>query len=109
MPSRSVYAAATLAIALATSPRAQQADIAATLRAQIDRIYTENAYAAPRFGPARWLPDGNAYAIVERRDDGGAEIARYDAASGARSVLARTQLDVDDYEMSEDGKQLLVF
>src|SRR3954468_21969491 len=108
MPSRSVYAAATLAIALATSPRAQQADIAATLRAQIDRIYTENAYAAPRFGPARWLPDGVAYAIVERSEQG-AEIARYDAATGARSVLATTKLDVDDYSWSTDGKHLLVF
>src|SRR4051812_29634589 len=108
MPSRPVYAAATLAIALATSPRAQQADIAATLRAQIDRIYTENAYAAPRFGPARWLPDGVAYAIVERSEQG-AEIARYDAATGARSVLATTKLDVDDYSWSSDGKRLLVF
>src|SRR3954467_635790 len=108
MPSRSVYAAATLAIALATSPRAQQADIAATLRAQIDRIYTENAYAAPRFGPARWLPDGVAYAIVERSEQG-AEIARYDAATGARSVLATTKLDIDVYSWSSDGKRLLIF
>src|SRR4051812_45978940 len=107
-PPRRLYAIAALAVAIVASPRAQS-DVAATLRAQIDRIYTENAYAAPRFGPARWLPDGKAYAIVERRDDGGAEIARYDAASGARSVLARTQLDVDDYDLSEDGKQLLVF
>ncbi|HET7694836.1 MAG TPA: S9 family peptidase [Vicinamibacterales bacterium] len=114
---------AVLAIAVSSSPRAQQsvdrrgavpsrvegqADVAATLRAQIDRIYTENAYAAPRFGPARWLPDATAYAIVERRD-GGAEIARYDAATGARSVLAATKLDVDDYAWSADGRRLLIF
>src|SRR4051812_15081896 len=90
------------------SPRAQQADVAVALRAQIDRIFTEHAYDAPRFGPARWLPDGTAYAIVER-GSGGTEIARYDAASGRRSVLARTQLDIDDYAWSQDGKKLLLF
>ena len=104
-----MYAIAALAVALVSAPRAQQADAAATLRAQIDRIFRDRAYEAPRFGPARWLPDGSAYAIVERSSGGGSEIARYDAASGARSVLARTQLDIDDYAWSRDGKRLLVF
>src|SRR5437899_4196655 len=108
-PSRRLSAVALLAVTLVSSPRAQQADVAAALRARIERIYTEHAYDAPRFGPARWLPDGTAYAIVERKGGGGSEIARYDAASGARSVLARTDLDVDDYAWSSDGKQLLVF
>ena len=97
-----------LTVALVASTSAQQADVATALRAQIDRIYTEHAYDAPRFGPARWLPDGAAYAIVERTD-AGAEIARYDAATGARSVLATTKLDVDDYAWSADGRRLLVF
>src|SRR6187399_115126 len=101
-------AIAVIAVALASSPRAQQPDVAAALRAQVDRIYAQNAYAAPRFGPARWLPDGTAYAIVERTG-GGAEIARYDAATGARSVLASTRLDVDDYSWSPDGRRLLIF
>src|SRR5215203_6523726 len=101
-------AMAVAAVALVTSPAAQQADVGTTLRPQIDRIYKDNAYAAPRFGPARWLPDGNAYAIVERGERG-AEIARYDAATGARTVMATTALDVDDYAWSSDGKRLLVF
>jgi dipeptidyl-peptidase-4 len=107
-PSRRLYAVAVLAIAFVASPRAQQSDVAASLRAQIDRVYTENAYAAPRFGPARWLSDGTAYAIVERTE-GGADIARYDAATGARTVLASTKLDVDDYSWSSDGRRLLIF
>jgi dipeptidyl-peptidase-4 len=97
-----------LAVAFVTSARAQQADVATALRAQLDRIYTQHAYDPPRFGPARWLPDGTAYAIVER-NEGGAEIARYDAVTGARSVLARTRLDVDDYSWSQDGRRLLIF
>jgi dipeptidyl-peptidase-4 len=99
--------------------RAQQADPAATLRAQIDQIFKDHVYDAPRFGPARWLPDGTAYAIVERVQDGGAEIARYDAATGTRAVLirpsqlvpagAKAPLDIDDYQWSSDGKRLLIF
>src|SRR5258708_35527490 len=105
---RRLFVIAVLAVALVASVRAQQSDTRAPLQAQIDRIFTDHAYDAQRFGPARWLPDGSAYAIVER-GGGGTEIARYEAATGARSVLARIQLDVDDYAWSGDGRQLLVF
>jgi len=98
-----------LALVVVSSPRAQPADVQARLQAQIDRIFKDHAYDAPRFGPARWLPDGSAYAIVERPEGGGSEIARYDAASGARSVLAHTTLDIEDYAWSKDGRRLLVF
>ena len=105
---RSLLPAASLFLACIAVGRAQPPDVAAALQEQIDRIYSQNAYSAPRFGPARWLPDGTAYAIVER-GEGGAEIARYDAATGARSVLASTKLDVSDYSWSPDGRRLLVF
>jgi dipeptidyl-peptidase-4 len=106
---RRTSAVAVLAIALfVCTPDARQASSGEQLRAQIDHIFKDHAYDAPRFGPARWLPDGTAYAIVERGNDG-REIARYDAASGARSVLAKTDLDIDDYAWSNDGTHLLVF
>src|SRR5512142_2527385 len=75
--------AGVLALVVVSSTFAQQADVAGALRARIDRIFVDRAYEAPRFGPARWLPDGTAYAIVENARGGGSEIARYDAASGA--------------------------
>ena len=103
------FAAAALAILVVLSGHAQQAASADALRAQIDRIFKDHAYDAPRFGPARWLPDGTAYAIVERVGGGGSEIAHYDAVTGARSVSARTSLDIDDYAWSSDGTKLLVF
>jgi dipeptidyl-peptidase-4 len=102
-------AAGALALLAVSSTRAQQADARTALQAQIDRIFKDHAYDAPRFGPARWLPDGTAYAIVEHGSSGGSEIARYDAASGARSVSAHTSLDVDDYAWSADGQELLIF
>jgi dipeptidyl-peptidase 4 len=107
---------------------AQQADRWSVVRAQIDRIYRAREYEPPRFGPARWLPDGSAYAIVERPggDKGASEIVRYDAATGSRSVLvpasklapavakangadAPKGLHIDDYKWSADGKRLLIF
>jgi dipeptidyl-peptidase-4 len=98
---------------------AQQGERSAALVAQIDRIFKTREFDPPRFGPARWLPDGTAYAIVERAEGGGTEIVAYDAASGARSVLvppakltpagAKSALDIDDYEWSADGKRLLIF
>jgi dipeptidyl-peptidase 4 len=98
----------------------QQNERAVTLlNEQINRIFAARAYETPRFGPARWLPDGTAYAIVEGGSNGGSEIARYDAATGARTLLvpssrlvpsgSRSALDVDDYAWSSDGKRLLIF
>ncbi|MDQ3673366.1 MAG: S9 family peptidase [Gemmatimonadota bacterium] len=110
---------------------AQPGDRAKALYAEIDRIFSERTYDAPRFGPARWLRDGTAYAIVERGPEGkGTQIIRYDAATGARTVLvaasrlipstdartpsrqsreAGTGLDVEDYAWSQDGRTLLIF
>src|SRR6478672_6884691 len=66
---------------------AQQPTPALALDVQIDRIFRDHAYQPPRFGPARWLPDGTAYAVVEWPAGGGSEIDKYDALSGAKTVL----------------------
>ena len=91
------------------------------LTQQIERIFSSGAYAVPRFGPARWLPDGTAYAIVERSTSApsGFDIVRYDAATGARSVVmpaarlvppgATAPLAIEDYAWSGDGTRLLIF
>ena len=112
------------AFLLTVGSEARQADQSTALTAQIDRIFKAKAYDPPRFGPARWLPDSTAYAIVERAGSG-SEIVRYDAATGAKSVLvpasklvppgavssgtAPAGLDIDDYAWSPDGKRLLIF
>ena len=107
---------------IAVAPgQAQQSDRAQALRDQIDRIFKLREFDPPRFGPARWLPDGKAYAIVERGSDaaGGSEIARYDATTGSRTVVVpasrlvpsgmKSALTIDDYAWSPDGKRLLIF
>src|SRR5687768_1344597 len=85
---RRAVASAVVAVTLGAALLAQQDERARLLEQQIDRIYQANEYALPRFGPARWLADGTAYTTVERSaGTEGSDIVRYDAATGARSVL----------------------
>ena len=84
-----------ITVLLTVPTSAQQDERWKALEAQIDRIYAQNEYSLPRFGPARWLDDGTAYTTVERGTGqaGGSDIVRYDAATGARSILiSNTQL-----------------
>ena len=102
-------------------PHAQRADQAQLLDQQIERIFGTSDFQVPRFGPARWLLDGTAYTTVERSAEHAdvRDIVRYDAASGARTVLiegsrltpegAGEPLPIDDYVWSLDGKRLLLF
>lgn len=115
--------AATLALSttVLAQPNARSKAPAEALYEQIDRIFLEKEYDAPRFGPARWLPGGNAYALVEPAAPPatGREIVRYEATTGVRSVLvpaaslvpagSTEPLDVSDYAWSDDSERLLVF
>ena len=102
-------------------PLAQPAETRRRLDEQIGQIFASGTYAVPRFGPARWLADGTAYTTVEKsadRDDAW-DIVRYDAATGARTILiagtrllppgAKSPLSIDDYAWSRDGRRLLLF
>ncbi|HTO72981.1 MAG TPA: S9 family peptidase, partial [Gemmatimonadales bacterium] len=87
----------------------------------VDRIYGSTEFRPESFGPARWLSGGTAYTTLEPSAEtkGGKDIVRYDAATGARTVLvaaarlvpagATAPLEVEDYTWSDDEKQLLVF
>ncbi|MEZ5284827.1 MAG: DPP IV N-terminal domain-containing protein, partial [Vicinamibacterales bacterium] len=122
-PLRSAAWALGLAFVLATAPAlvARQAGDAAALNARIDRIFGSSDYAVPRFGPARWRPDGVSYSTVEPSTTvkDGSDIVRYEAATGARSVLVAAErlvprageapLPIADYQWSPDGRRLLVF
>jgi len=140
MRPRSIAGVVAVALLLPVVPYAQQADTARVLDAQLERIFQSSDYQVPRFGPARWLADGTAYTTVERSAAPGApaapapaapaaplpplspatsDIVRYDAATGARSILiagasltppgAAAALSIDDYAWSRDGRRLLLF
>jgi dipeptidyl-peptidase 4 len=102
----------------ASSGRAQQADPAVL---SVDRIFASRDFGSQAVGSSVWLADGTGYTAVEpsRQTPNGADIVRYDAASGARSILvpaarliptgATAPLEVEDYSWSPDAKRLLIF
>lgn len=109
-------AAALLAAALPLSAQVPEATTAA-----LKQIFASRQYAPERFGPARWIEGGAAYTLLEPSAEtkGGFDIARYDAKTGARSVLVAaallvpagdsTPLRFDNYIWSPDAKQLMLF
>jgi len=87
----------------------------------LDRIFNSNEFRSETFGPARWLEGGSNYTTLEPSPANreARDIIRYEAATGARSVLiaaasltpkaAPAPLVIDDYAWSKDGRKLLVF
>jgi dipeptidyl-peptidase-4 len=109
-----------LAAPLGSQAVAQRAQADSTLLT-VDRIYGSPEFRGGSFGPLAWLADGAAYTTLERTADGkdGRDIVRYDAQTGARTILVPAArlvppgesdpLDIDEYSWSADGKKLLVF
>jgi len=87
---------------------------------RLEEIFLLQEFAPRSFGPARWL-DARSYATVEPSATlaGGSDLVRYDAASGARSVLVAAErlvpeggtapLALEDYAFAADGARVLVF
>jgi len=107
-------------ILLAASPLVAQTLDRAGVDRQLGRIFQDGAYDVPAFGPARWMDDGAAYTTVESGGPaGGSDLVRYDAVTGARTVLVASArlvpegrtapLAIRDYAWSADGRRLLVF
>lgn len=108
-------------LAMCGGAAAQQDARATALYDQIGRIFADRDYALPRFGPARWLPDGTAYTTVETTEGRteASDIVRYDAATGERRILIAsdrlipdghsTPLSIDDYRWANGGRHLLLF
>lgn len=108
------------ALTLAAASVAQQDERLQSIGEKIDRIFVSSAYAAPRFGPARWLRDGAAYTTLEPSSSGaGMDIVRYEGGGGERRVLVpgarlvpegtSVPLGISDYVWSPDDRYLLVF
>lgn len=86
----------------------------------LERIFSSDEFELSRFGPARWLEDGNGYTILETSPEtGGEDIVQYDPISGERTILVSSNtltpeghnqpLAIDDYQWSNDKKRLLIF
>jgi dipeptidyl-peptidase-4 len=86
------------------------------------RITVERIFATPDFrgGPIpqpAWLRSGSSYIDARPAKDGGTELVKVDIATGAETVLARsdqlavdgTRLDVEELTLSGDEQQALLF
>jgi dipeptidyl-peptidase-4 len=121
----SIFALIALAIGLVTGfavPAAAAAqDKPADPALTLERIFTGREFAAERFGPARWMSDGETYVTLEPSVEAksGRDLVLYKAESGQRTVLvsaaklvppgASAPLAIEDYAWSPDGKILIVF
>jgi dipeptidyl-peptidase 4 len=94
---------------------ARQADLSLL---SLDTIFS---YGAKSLGWHQWLSDGSGYLMLEpsAAGKGGLDIMRYDAVTGAKTVLVSAQnltppgaaspLAPEQFDLSPDGRRLLVF
>lgn len=84
----------------------------------LDTIFS---YGAKSVGWHQWQADGSGYLMLEpsSANRGALDLVRYDAASGARTILvsaqsltpagASTPLVIEEFTLSDDSKRLLIF
>ena len=59
---------------------------------RLEDIYNNRVYTQERFGPLRWMKDSKGYSTLEINEETGtADIVRYEAGSGERTVLISTR------------------
>ena len=87
----------------------------------LDRIFGSREFSAERFGPARWMGDGESYTTLEPSAEHktGRDLVLYEAETGKRRVLvaaarlvpagASEPLPVEDYAWAPDCKVLIIF
>ena len=87
----------------------------------LERIFSSAEFAQERFGPARWIENGDAYTTLEPSSayPSSREIIRYQTSSGERSVLIAAEklvpsgqsrpLAISNYIWSPDKKKMLIF
>ncbi|MDR3689372.1 MAG: S9 family peptidase [Fimbriimonas sp.] len=89
----------------------------AVSRLTLEDIFSNRVYDQKGFGPVRWMKDDAGYSTLE--GEKAKELIRYDAQSGARTVLVSADqlnpegkadpIEIADYEWSTDNKKLLIF
>ncbi len=87
----------------------------------VDRIYNSREFSSERFGPARWIENGEAYTTLERSEnhEGSSDIIRYTTKTNEKSVLVAAEklippgkekpLRIADYTWSNNREMLMIF
>jgi dipeptidyl-peptidase-4 len=107
----------TLASAGVLSAHGEERESAAKL---VARTMSNPEFRVKTFRGGQWLGNGDSYLAIEpAAAGGGSDIVRYQTATGAREILVgasrlvpageKAPLPVENYTMSSDGRQVLVF
>ena len=106
--------------ASATDVEPERSDENAKARLTVDRIYSQNEFAAKQFS-GKWLPDGTGYTLLEDsvHTSGYSDIVRVDAATGQKAIfvdagllrngIEGSPLRIDGYQISNDLSQVLIY
>jgi dipeptidyl-peptidase-4 len=122
MKNRSSLVALAVLAAILSSPAVSPAeDKPADPILTLDRIFGSREFSAERFGPARWMRDGESYTTLEPSAEAkeGRDLILYRAETGKREILvsaaklippgAAGPLAIEDYAWSPDGQVLIIF
>lgn len=107
-------------VLLAAQPTLQARKLDSAPELTLDDLYSKHAYEQKGIGQVRWLKDNAGYSAIENsHGNKGREIVRYEARTGARTVLvsaaqltprnAAGPLEISDYQWSNDNSALLIF
>src|SRR5512139_3280221 len=118
-PRRLIIAAALVAGSLLGAAPAW-AQLSQNMQDMLRRIHTTSEFGSggrAAGAGGRWVDGGRGYTTTERAPAGGAEIVRYDTATGRRDVLMTTAaltppqlgkpLQFSDHAVSADGTRML--
>lgn len=87
----------------------------------LEDIFSKGEYYDGRFGPTKWMENGNAYTMLENSKlyPGAYDIVKYNTLTGeSETAISASQmiphnssspLDIDDYEWSADKTKLMLF
>jgi dipeptidyl-peptidase 4 len=113
-----LYAQTATEVRPAPPARAATAD---SSRLTLERIFGSAKFRATGVPSLRWTKDGKGYTALEpsAAAGGGRDLVRYDAESGARTVVVpaerlvprggATPLEIEDYQFSPDERRVLIF
>jgi len=108
--------AATLAILVGAPALAAQQDSSLIT---LDRLFNSDDFSQDFLGPARWLGDSGYTTFEAAPQGGGRDLVRTDPATGQKQVLLAASrliptgdslpLPVENFTVSSDGKQVLIY
>lgn len=85
----------------------------------VDRIYNSREFDQEYGRRIRWIDRGNSYVTIERNEDGGNELIRYQTDTNEKSIYltaaqitpngSERPININNFSLSPDGTKVLIF